>query len=162
MPLTSVTYGPDSGSFSVDPNFQPSTPLPDGLSINATAQPIMWGSGDHRATALDKPLTPDQEDAVRKGMEEMLRYIREDAPRRHVGNPAPKSITPATPDGTFPVQLGGMTYHGGYGGMVSLPLPGKGGDAAADRAIRKAAKDFVDQMQQQLRQTERWRRENGP
>jgi hypothetical protein len=162
VPLTNVTFGPDSGNYSVDTGFEPSTPLPEGVSINAQASTIMWGSGDHRAAAFDKPLSPDQEAAVRKAMEELLQYVRADAPRRHVGTPKPGTVTPGAPGGTFAVQIGGMTYHGAYGGSVDLPPPGKEYDAAAARAISKAAKLFVEAMQEQLRQSGRWRRENGP
>lgn len=158
VPLSMVTFGPDAGDIMVDRGFEPTHLPPDGLSVNVQSGKMMWGSGDHRATAIDRPLTPDQEKAAREAIEELLRYVREDAPRRHLGTPV---TTPGAP-GSFMVQLGGQSYHGSYGQSVTLPPPGKENDPAAEKAIHSAAKHLIQNIQNQLQQTMRWERESGP
>lgn len=151
--LTNVTYGPDGGAYKVDTGFVPITALPDGISVTAVVGQMLWGSGDHRAKAVDGALKPDEETAVRKNAAELLRYVRSDAARRHLAT-----------DGTSgsPAMLEAYTYSGTSGASVRLPLPGATRDAEAEAAIRRAVDQFVGAIQQSLRQQAKWRREQGP
>ncbi len=148
--LTQVTYGPDGGDLQVDPAFEPTKPLPEGVSISATVGKLLWGSGDHRAKALDHPLSPEDADAVRAAVEELLRYVRRDAARRHL---------PVDPYG---VDLGGNSYGGSANARAALPPPGASNDAAAEAAGRHAARDLVERLQSNLRWRETIRRQEGP
>ena len=149
VPLSSVTYGPDGGNLSVDPNFEPSTPLPEGLSLSVTAGEILWGAGDHHARALVEPLTPEDERSVEADVVELLKYVRREAARRKV----------AFPGGRATVQA--FTYFGSASVDLPLPPPGKG-DAAAANAIRRAAKGLVERIQTQIRSRMQMYQDQGP
>ena len=151
--LTRVTYGPDAGGYHVDTGFVPATMLPEGISVSATVGMVLWGSGDHRARALDGALKPDEAEAVRKNAAELLRYVRGDASRRRLW---------AAQESDHLIMLQSYTYSGGGGASVRLPLPGASKDAEAEAAIRIAVDRFVESIQQSLRQQEKWRREQGP
>lgn len=146
--LTNVTYGPDGGNLKVDPDFEPSHPLPPGVSISATVGDVLWGSGDHRADALTKPLSDGDADVVRKDIEELLEYARQAAARRRLA--------------AGPVNLSVNTYGGVGGSGAKMPPPGKENDARAAAEARKTARAAVEALQEQLRQRAQWQRDEGP
>ena len=149
VPLTSVTYGPEGGNLVVDPGFEPSMPLPEGLSLSVTAGEILWGAGDHHARALVEPLTPEEARSVEADVAELLAYVRREAPRRKV----------ALPGGRVTVQA--MMYSGSASVDLPLPPPGER-DAAAANAIRRAAKGLVEKIQTQIRSRAEMYRDQGP
>ena len=149
VPLTSVTYGPDGGNFAVDPGFEPSTPLPEGLSVSVSAGNLLWGAGDHHARAIVEPLTPYVEASVEADVVEMLQYVRREALRRKV----------VFPGGRATVQA--LTYSGSASVELPLPPPGEK-DAAAANAIRRAAKTLVERIQAQIRSRAEMYRDQGP
>ena len=151
--LANVTYGPDAGMYHVDTGFVPATALPDGISVAATSGDLLWGSGDHRAKALDGALKPDEVEIVRQNATELLRYVREDASRRGLSTAGTNGCS---------VMLTSYAYNGGGSANVRLPLPGASKDAEAEGAIRVAVNRFVESIQQSLRLQEKWRREQGP
>jgi hypothetical protein len=157
VPLSSVTYGPDSGPEMADPGFEPSKPMPEGLSVWATSGGVLWGAGDHRAAVIDKKLPPDVEAAVKDDIIELLKYARADAARRHL--PLVKGRDRR--DG-FPVNLTDACYYGVGGTSASIPPPGKENDQAAERAINRAARELLDRLKERIRQQSEWNRDSGP
>ena len=163
LSLEDVTYGPDAGLYSVVPGFEPTNPLPEGLSIAATAGNVLWGSGDHRAATIEKPFTPAMAEAIRADVVELLKYVRDDADRRRVPkSPPPFGTGIAKPTKDRTVTLKGYTYYGTSSEQVQLPPPGPDGDKAVERAIDRAADRFVESLQEQLRRWMDMRRGNGP
>lgn len=143
--LDSVTYGPDSGLFKVEPTFQPTEKIKPGLSISAEVKGILWGAGDHRAAALRELLTKSEEAKLTQSIEELLRHVRKRAGKRDI---------PLGPDSTFSNPQ--LLYEGkaytvnlyinSYNGTASVqvPVPPLGTDdedfarlskAAAERAV---------------------------
>jgi len=158
VPLDQVTFGPDSGSFQVDTSFSPTAPLQPGVSISATVGNVMWGSGDHRAAALQGPLTAEEEERLRKSLTELLGHVRERATRREL----PTTPLPGQVLGKgYVVQFTIQTYFGTTGGSVTLPASGTD-DEIANNSIRDAVDKAAKTLQEQLRWTASNRRERGP
>jgi hypothetical protein len=158
-PLTAVTYGPDVGPEMVDTSFEPSHPVPDGLSFYATTGGVLWGAGDHRAKVIDKPLSAEGEEALLENVGELLRYVRRDAARRHLPLGSPYASNAKE---SYVVTLQSNSYYGSGGSSVHLPPPGADNDAAAERAIKRAAKGLVTQIQTSIRQWRQSKRDQGP
>ena len=148
VPLTQVTYGPDGGDLRVDPGFEPTKPLPEGISVYASIGKLLWGSGDFHVRAIDGPLSPKDATRVREVVEELLRYVRRDAPRRRL---------PLDERG---IEVQANSY-GGFGTARSSWSPSEagGGFAASDR---RAALTLVDSLQARLRWQSGARRQDGP
>jgi len=154
-----VTFGPDSGAYYIDQAFEPTHPMPDGVSIDAMADKLVWGNGDHRSTAVDRPLDANGQKTARDAVEELLRYVRDDASRRHAGS---GYVPPNAPKGSITVTLESKAYGGSSIRSVTLPPPGKAYDTMAENTIRSAARKLIDELQERLRFTARSRRGNWP
>ena len=160
--LTDVTYGPDRGSVLVDPSFEPTKPLPEGVSVSAQTGEVLWGAGDHRARAIQQSLSDADTVALKAGLAELLEYARERASKR--GLPTSKGLmgvgTPYSGEGySFMVSI--LTYYGACGSQVQLPVPGVD-EADAKRAIRQGVDKAVEQLQHQLKTFERMHEDQGP
>jgi len=150
VPLTSVTYGPDSGTYQVDPTFEPSSPPPPGIGFYASIDNILWGAGDRLKVARREPLTDSEAATLRSNLSELLVKVREDATRRKLT----LSVSGADPalsfDGKgFVTQLRIDSYNGSEG--VSLRLPPVGvQEKDADRVIKRAVDKAVRNLQASL------------
>lgn len=154
--LDQVTYGPDSGSYRVEPNFAPSQELPPGLSIAADVKGVVWGAGDHRAAVLTDPLSDAQAAQLTRSLEELLGHVRKRADKR--GIPLDKSTMSASPDAFYDdAAFWANVRIESYGGnaYVQVPIPPPGVDDADFARLSKAgAKRAVAELQQSLR----WRK----
>lgn len=157
--LESVTYGPDFGVEKVDPGFQPLHPLPKGLSFAASTGGVLWGTGDHRATVIQKSFSDEEKADLQKTAMELLRHVRAEAARRHL--PMTKEFDRSHLMG-FPVILSSQSYYGQSQASVSLPPPGSKDDDASENRIRQAAKQLVDQLIANIRQRLEFDRMQGP
>ena len=158
-PLTSVTYGPDAGSEMVDTGYEPLHAVPEGLSFYALVGGVLWGAGDHRAAVIEKPLSAAEEQALRENLTELLKYVRTEATRRHLPLSPPFGVGEKH---AYLVSLCSNCYYGSSGTSVQLPPASKADDTAAERAIKRAAKELVEQLQNSLRQRREWQRQDGP
>lgn len=152
VPLTTVTYGPDSGQHRVEPTFQPTASMKPGLSVSAQVGGVLWGAGDHRAEVLREPLNAKEEAELTQTVEELLRHVRNRATKR--GIPTEPSGVHGDPETLFEgpaymVNLYMLSYSGSA--MSSIPLPPAGADDEDFKRLSKvAAKRAVAQLQQQL------------
>lgn len=152
VPLNTVTYGPDSGHYRVEPTFQPTTSIKSGLSVSAEVSGVLWGAGDHRAEVLRDPLTAKEEDDLTQSIEELLSHVRNRATKR--GIPTGPAATMGDPETLFegPAYLVNLYLYSYNGSMMSsVPVPPAGVDEEDFKRLSKAAaKRAVAQLRQQL------------
>jgi len=151
VPLTNVTYGPDSGSYQVDPTFEPSVPPPSGIGYYASVDNILWGAGDRLKVARHSSLTDSEMHDLRAGLTELLAKAREDATRRKMplssGGYAEPTLS-FNGEG-FSTQLRIDSYNGSEG--VSLRLPPTGSNEKdAQRVIKRAVDKIARNLQASL------------
>ncbi|MGV3618772.1 MAG: hypothetical protein ACO1SV_25900 [Fimbriimonas sp.] len=160
--LSQVDFGPDSGSYMVEPTFQPINPIHEGISLCAGVDGVLWGSGNRRMKVLKTPLTAAEEAELRKSIEELLAHVRTRATKRKM----PTATRPSEPtlpyeDPAYTVNLMLLHYYGLS--SASVPIPPSGVDEAEFRRLsRAAAKLAVDRLQWQLRFHANASRPSGP
>ena len=142
---TGVTFGPDFGISFADTGFVPSQPLAEGLSIAVLLQDVVWGSGDHRAKAIEKPLNDRESNAMQRDIEELLAYARNSADRRHLWPPGAAH--------TLRVQI--RTYYGSASAIADF-------SSSDPNPEKKAAKYATEQLAALLKQWAQMKRSDGP
>lgn len=163
VPLTSVTYGPDSGNFQVDPTFEPSVPPPSGIGYYAVVDNILWGAGDRLKVARHSALSDSELHDLRIGLAELLTKAREDATRRKVAV-SPGSFAEPTLSFNgegFSTQLRIDSYNGSEGVSMRLPPIGSN-DKDAQRVIKRAVDRVTKNLQASLTWQSKVSRPQGP
>ena len=164
VPLNQVTYGLDSGTYMVEPTFDPPHPMMDGVSISITVDNVLWGAGDHHAAVVTKPMTDAQAKKLKEDIIALAEHVRTKSAKRNlahakvVGNDPELSF-----DGSsYTAMLGYRTYFGAGGARFPIPLPGAENDAEAKRLVSRAADRTIAMMQQNLKFEQSAARSSGP
>lgn len=153
VPLSQVSYGPAYGSELVEDTFYAPAKVPEGISLSASVEGVLWGAGNARSTALTHPLDAKSESALRKDLTELLDFVRVRASKRGLPLETLYGTAPVTFEGQgYETDVQILSYSGTVQVRVGLPPPGKANEADADRIIHRAVDNLIEQLQAQLKQ----------
>ncbi len=160
--LDRVTYGPDMGTMMVDPSFKPSIALPKGVSLSASVDDVLWGTGNHHAGILQHPFDEKQLKDLRACMRELLEYARKRASERSLAFSPTITESPAEPLEAYALTVLMQTDNASTSFVVRVPRAGRRFDDEASLAIKQGGEDAINQLQGSLISREETRRQFGP